>query len=289
MRDFVVDASTTGKDLVDRLSEEEVACIKAAVGDAVFTLLQSVPLLSAGTDAASAAPLFNCLTQENVVLLGAAFIDAQAGGRSPETRECIADLSLQHPEVIYLRLGLQREGEQTVPAAQTDNVILQFLNCLTDVERVEYLVRLYSALDGASLLTGTDIIALLPESEEACVREGLSADQYNTLLASTPLQAALIAAPVAACLGGESVASLLVASTAGAIGEIADESASCMREFIGERPDYVLLLAASMTDASSVSSSEFIEIGSSGLELMSCLTDEELSGVLELVSTLLGS
>ncbi|MCY4390784.1 MAG: hypothetical protein OXE43_01875 [Chloroflexi bacterium] len=59
MRDFVVDESTTGQDLLDRLSEEENDCIKAAFGEAVYEILRATPLLAAtgsGGDSSASAP-----------------------------------------------------------------------------------------------------------------------------------------------------------------------------------------------------------------------------------------
>ena len=57
MRDFAIDALTIGSDLIARLSDEETACIKSAVGDATYELLLGVPLMSAGTDTGAAQPL----------------------------------------------------------------------------------------------------------------------------------------------------------------------------------------------------------------------------------------
>ena len=61
----------------------------------------------AGTDAGgSAQPLFACLSVGNVVLLGLAFSDAQTGFRDDESRQWIQELALEHPEIIFTRLGL---------------------------------------------------------------------------------------------------------------------------------------------------------------------------------------
>ncbi len=84
MEDFVVDASTTGEDLIDRLSDEETVCIET-FGDFIFDIFQGTVLMSGGTDPTAAVPLFNCLTHDNIVLLGAALLDAQAGGRTAES------------------------------------------------------------------------------------------------------------------------------------------------------------------------------------------------------------
>ena len=166
----------------------ETDCIQTAFGEAAYALILTLPLMQAGCDAATAAPLFNCLDEANAALLGAAFIDAQAGGRSQATRSCIADLSLKHPEVIYVRLGLEWDEQQTSHASQAHEIFLDFYNCMTDVEKGDFLVRLFDSLDRASALTGGDLVALLTESEAACVRERLPAEQVTMMLGATPLQ-----------------------------------------------------------------------------------------------------
>ncbi|MCY4583757.1 MAG: hypothetical protein OXE50_13330, partial [Chloroflexi bacterium] len=123
MRDFVLDASTTGKDLFDRLSGQENGCVKGVLGDAVYEVMLGMPLLAAGGDAASAAPLFACLAPENVVLLGMAFLGA-GGGYSAESQACLTDLALQHPEIIFARLGIEYAGEASYQHTETHNVLL---------------------------------------------------------------------------------------------------------------------------------------------------------------------
>ena len=184
MRDFVVDASTTGQDLIDRLSEDEAACIKASVGDFVFEILLGTPLLMAGTDAGgSAQPLFACLAVENAVLLGLAFSDAGTGFRDEESRACIQELALDHPEIIFTRLGLEWDGPEA-PAGDVQEFIARLYDCWTDEERVAYLVDTLDLLAEENPYPGRDLIALLPESEVACVMEQLPGEQYQTFLES---------------------------------------------------------------------------------------------------------
>ena len=216
MRDLVVDESTTGRDLLDRLSEEENDCIKAAFGEAVYEILRATPLLAAtgsGGASSAAAPLFACLTEENVVLAGAAFLNAAAGGYSEESRVCITDLALNNPGIIDARLGLEWTGEQQTSPTETYTAILAFYDCLTDTEKAVWLIGTLTAIDAVSPLTGADLIALLPESQATCVRETLSAESYAAMEAAPPLVATSIGFEAAACLTIESAATFLVAST----------------------------------------------------------------------------
>ena len=48
MRGFVIDWSTAVNELVDRLSEREAACIRAAVGDSAYEAMLGFPLLVGG-------------------------------------------------------------------------------------------------------------------------------------------------------------------------------------------------------------------------------------------------
>ena len=286
MRDLVINATTTGQDLLDRLSEEENACIKAAVGDFVYDVIRGTPLLAAGSDPSAAAPLFACLAPENVVLLGAAILDAAAGGRSEESRTCVVDLVLKHPEIIYTRLGLELpEGAET-DAAGTHTVILQFYDCLSDTEKAIWLFAIFTAVDTVSPLTGADLIALLPESQATCVRDTLSGESYAAMEAATPLVAASIGFDAANCLTTDTAAVFLVASTEAVLGDLSDESVACFTAFVEERPTYVPLVARHLSDPSTLAPDQFVQTAEGGFELFECMTEDELGRINSLVEAL---
>ena len=289
MRDFVVDASTTGQDLMDRLSEEENACIKAAFGDAVYEILRGTPLLAAtgsGGDSSAAAPLFACLTQENVVLAGAAFLTAAAGGYSDESRVCITDLVLRHPDFIYSRLGFEWTGEELTTPEETPAVILGFYDCLADSEKAVWLFRIFTAVDAASPLTGADLIALLPESQAMCVRDTLSAEAYAAMEAATPLVATSLGFDAAGCLTIESAAAFLIAGTEALLGPISEESAACVGGFVTARPTYLPVVAGHLNDPSTLSPDEFVQTAEGGFELFECLNPDELIAFTSLAENL---
>ena len=97
LADLQFTQATVGKDLFDLLSQEETDCIKGAVGEQVYQVIMATPILMAAGDASGAAFLFNCLTPENVIYLGVAFLSAQAGGWSDDSRACIVQVGLEHP------------------------------------------------------------------------------------------------------------------------------------------------------------------------------------------------
>ncbi len=289
MRGFILDESTTGQDLFDRLSDQENACLKEALSEAVYEFMADMELQSAGGDAAAAAPLFACLTPENVVLLGVAFLSVTVGGHTDESLACITDLALAHPGLIYARLGLEWTGEGTYEEAETGNIIQGFYDCMTEDERAASLKNLYAAIDAASPLTGEDLVALLPESEAACVRDTLSEEEYGALLGATPLRAAGLGAGAAECLSLDSVAAFFVSASDAGLGGLSDESGACIDDFVRARPAYVPVFASYLGDDSSpFSAAEFIEVAQGGLEVFECLNEDELDRIDEFIAALFG-
>ena len=114
LRDLVINPKTVGKQLLDPLSADEVSCIKEAVGQDFYTIIQVTPIAAFGGSVSSATFLFDCLIPESIVLIGIAFLDAQAGGWTEETRQCITDVGLEHPEAVLRQdgLGMARPGRR---------------------------------------------------------------------------------------------------------------------------------------------------------------------------------
>ena len=87
---------------------------------------------------------------------------------------------------------------------------MEFYDCLTVVEKVEFLVSFQAEVDSRTS-TKRDVIDVLPESDVACIRERLSEEQYATLLETTilyPICLRLDAfAVMTASAGGASVTS----------------------------------------------------------------------------------
>jgi len=220
------------------------------------------------------------------VLAGAAFLNAAAGGYSEESRVCITDLALNHPEIIYARLGLEWTGENRTPPTETYTAILAFYDCLTDTEKAVWLIETFTAIDAVSPLTGADLIALLPESQATCVRETLSAESYAAMEAATPLVATSIGFEAAACLAIESAATFLVAATEALLGPLSDESAACVGGFVAARPTYVPFVASHLNGPSTLSPDEFVQTAEVGFELFECLNEDELAAINSLVETL---
>ena len=276
LEDFVITSATTGQDLLDRLSETETSCIRETMGEGVYQIIRATPLLLAGGDAASAAPLFNCLTVESVVILGLAFNSAQAGGWSAETRRCMIEVGLEHPEAVYVRLGLEWQGPETSNPAETLDYNVQIYDCMSDQEKMDFTLNYWRALDRHAGATGADIVALLSESEAACVGEGLSEDQFAAVLDASPLEAVAIGSAVSDCITPETNIAIFVSGIQWALGDLSDESVTCIEEFAKENPAYVALLSSGLKDVSAMTPAEFLAIADIGTESYDCMTDEEL-------------
>ena len=273
MEDFAITPSTTGKDLVDRLSEEEGACIRTTLGDLLFQVLISTPLLQAGTNTADAAPVFGCLTTDNVVHFAVAFIDAQAGGWTADTRMCVVEVGGRYPEAVLVNLGVEAALDDT--AAETQAYILELYECLADGEREDLLIRLQATLD-RSTSAERDIIAVLPEPEAACVRETLSEDRFAALLDATVHEAFAATDALSGCISDETYVQIFVAITESLAGGLGDGSRGCLEAFGRNHPDYVGLIRAGIYGTTAMTAAEFRGIVEDGLVMFECLSDGEL-------------
>ena len=271
--------ATTGADLVALLSEEEVSCISEAVGETFFRILLSTPILAAASSASSGAFFFNCLTVDSVVAFGVAFFDVQAGGWSPETRACANELAKSHPESVYIRLGLAPPEEGVTGFAETHHFNLEIYDCLTNQEKMDFTLSAWRGIDRGVQATGSDVVALLSESEVACVREGLSEEELLAIAGASPLDAVAMGSSVSDCIEHETNISIAVAGFQWGIGPVSEESASCLADFFRENTPYLELLQSGLKDVSSMSPDEFVEITDSGVDQYDCLTSEELMQV----------
>ena len=274
LRDFVVTPATTGKDLLDRLSEGEQGCIKEVFGDFIYTIMQGTPLLSAGSDPAAAAPLFGCLEIESLVRVGIAFIDASAGGWTPETRECMVQVGLEHPDAILVGLGLPADAEASQAAAGHPYVI-ELYGCLAVQERVDYLLNFQEVID-ALTTAEHDLIGAIPEADAACIRDALSDEEYTTLLAGTVHEAFDVSDAVADCMSDEAYVRSFVTITETTVGELTDDTRACIEVFARDHPHYTALINAHAYDPSTTDAEDLAEIASDGLKTWACMTEEEI-------------
>ncbi len=262
------------------LPETAVTCIEESLGSGTFQILLNLPLLTAGSDPSAAQPLFDCLTAENAVLLGIVFLDAQADGWAEDSRECITDVGLRHPDAIFIRLGLTMESEPANPL-ETMSYQVEIYECLTDEEKKAFTVALWTGLDDNAAATGADILALLSDSEAACVTENLSAEDFETMAAAQPLHAVSIGASVSHCIDPETNLKIFAKGIDWAMGGVTDETLGCLEEFGRNNPAFVALMSMGLEGIEAVPAAEFLEIIAVGNQQYACMTPDEILRVQE--------
>ena len=281
LRDLVINPKTVGKQLLDPLSADEVSCIKEAVGQDFYTIIEVTPIAAFGGSVSSATFLFDCLIPESIVLIGIAFLDAQAGGWTEETRQCITGVGLEHPEAVYVRMGFEWRDPAEGHATETFDYNVRIYECMTSAEKQGFTLALWAGLDRHSQATGSDIVALLSEAEAACVRQDLSAQQYQAILVSTPLVAITIGSTVSHCIEPETNHEILAQGIHWALGGLSDDSLACIIDFAENHPSYVALLASGLDNMAAMDPDQFVAITDAGTGQYACMTDEELARVQE--------
>ena len=258
------------------LSDEENTCVREAVGDALFGLIQSalIMMMAAG-DISQTAPLFNCLTEENVVYLVVAFLDVQAGGWSEESRDCITNVGLDHPDAVYVRLGLQLSPEPIDPSETLDHNV-KIYECLSIEEQRDFTIGLWTAFDRHTGATGADILGLLSDAEAACLQEGLTEEQLIAIAVATPLEAVTMGSVVSHCIDPETNVKILANGIQWAIGGVTDETLSCLENFARDNPEFTALFASGYDSIHNMSAEQFVELSDVGQGQYACMTEDEL-------------
>ena len=272
LEDFVLTPATTGQDLINRISQEEADCIKGAIGEAFFGLMMQAPLLQASADPAAAAPVFGCLTVDNILLFGIAMFDVQAGGWEPETRACVIEVGREHPDIVLSGLGM----EAPTTASDDHPYLVELYECMSPEERVGYLISLQGAVDTATSAE-RDLINVIPESEAACIRENTTEEEYDMVLATTVHKAFQLSDAVNNCITpDQGYVSIFIAITEATIGGLSEESRGCLAEFGMNHPHYVSLVNPAAFDPSVMTHELALEIAEDGVRMYSCLNEDEL-------------
>ena len=283
LRDLIITPKTLGSEILNPLSADEIACIIDAVGEPIYEVIKITPIAAAfaGASGSTSAFFFECLTVENVVLMSVAFLGAQAGGWSTETRDCIINYGLEHPDAILVRMGVDWGGAEGGEASETLDYNVLIYNCQSSAEKQMYTIALWAGIDRTSTATGADIVDLLSEEELACVQRDLSPDQLQAIYVSTPLVAITIGNEAGHCLQEETNHNILVQGIHWGLGGISDQSQACIVEFIEDHPPYLALIQSGLENMAAMDPDEFIAIADTGTGTYACMTDDELARVQE--------
>ena len=116
---------TTLSHVIAALSDDEVLCIRDFIGLGAFEVALNIPLGALPADIGE-LPV-KCLSEENAIGLGVAYLSRDAGGLDAETRSCVKNVVTQTPAV--LDVGGPPESPMEIVAGSFGIQL-----CLTDEE-----------------------------------------------------------------------------------------------------------------------------------------------------------
>ena len=275
-----MDASTTYQDVMDRISEDERECIKAALGELVYNIFVTRPVLSedADRDPSLVTRLFSCLTQDNVVLAMIVLRDATAGRMDEEARRCRVPLALRIPESYFQQAGLEWEGER-VPAKELAEINSLILECFSDEEIAALQFRVYQQMVEMVDIELADVIGAFTDAELDCFRERIGTDEFTAILDSPLRDAGAMSDHELheACFTRDTPGRLYAAYVGILLGEdVSEASASCMIDFASEHEHYIdYLLFTPYEDKLALDAAARAEYLQDGYRLHSCFSDDE--------------
>ena len=178
IEDLEITAATTLGSIVAALTGSEAACVRNAIGAETFDAVMNVPIASAPAGAFDLP--WGCLSREHAVGVAVAFMSAEAGGLSPQSRGCVRGVAMESPHV----LGIEEPPAE--PAAAMRDVLQGHL-CLSDVEAAVLSARRGTELPVPSAIRCMEELMGGPEAMIAV----LSADEPDEATAFSLFGAAL--------------------------------------------------------------------------------------------------
>ena len=279
---FITD-TTTGRDVMSRLSEAETDCIRSALGEEVYGAVLNIPMLRLmrETGAAGGGSFLGCLTEDNIVLMGLVLLDANRGTADPEARECTIAVARANPDIVRIRFALLRPPLDTLDAEAVFNSSKESFECMSPTDRATVLVNLTERLDQEDTFSGEDVIALLSQGEASCIREGLGEEQYAGFLDATVTEAFAPSASLLECISPESQQRLFAVFSASRVEGLRPEAVACMSGAVAGSPN-LLAIGFGTFDADQLNESELAQLGDDAAKLFECLNEEEVLQVLTL-------
>ena len=217
-----------------------------------------------------------------------AFLDFQAGGWSPESRACITEVALTHPDAVFTRLGLEL-SEGPVDPQETLLHNIGIYDCLFNEDKKEFTLGVWMALDSVSGAKGSDVFALLTEEEVTCVTDALSAEQLAALVNATPLQAVTIGSAASECISHETKVNIFVHGIQWSLGGTTDETRACLAGFAEDNPANIELFTSGLEGIFAMPPDDFVAITEVGNDQCAFMTEEEVLRVQHSVTVALAA
>ena len=116
LESLTMTANTTGKEVMDRVSEAEGGCLRTSLGAADYEAFLGAELLTAFGQVGDLDPLSACLIPDNFVVFGVAFTAARAGV-TDVSHTCLIALGREHPDAVVAFLGIETPPEAEVASS----------------------------------------------------------------------------------------------------------------------------------------------------------------------------
>ncbi|MCY4621289.1 MAG: hypothetical protein OXD34_05565 [bacterium] len=273
---FAVTSATVGGDLAGAVSGDEASCLEEGIGDSAYQSFRAAPLAESSRDTANVRALYDCLTEENFLIYGVGVTQVWAGGWSAQTQACSIALAREHPEFIYIQIGLE---EEATAVHEADVYLLDFYNCLNNDEKITFALRTFSG-PGRAPSGLAEVFAFIPESEAFCILatvgvtleeipQRMQADEGGSFL--TEIQNA-----AATCISQETSVNIFVADTADALGGLSEQSQTCLQAFGMEHYHFLEFIVGGEAAARAMSAAQAAEIADDGFRMVKCFNDDEL-------------
>ncbi|MDE2824572.1 MAG: hypothetical protein OXK79_13810 [Chloroflexota bacterium] len=283
LEDMFITDTTIGRDVMSRLSTAETDCLRAALGEEVYNAVLDLPMttLVRETGSAGAGSFLNCLTEDNVILMGLVLIDTTAGRVDPEACECRVPVARANPDIIRIRYAVLRPALDTLDAEAVLAATKEAFDCFSVADQVGVLLRLTDRLSRQDAFTGQDVISMLSEGEASCIREELGEEQFADFL-ETPLTEAFAPSPsLLACILPETQTRLFAVFSASRVEGLRPEAVTCMSDTVADSPN-ILAIGFGTLDADQMEERELAQLGDEAARLFDCLNADEVLQVLTL-------
>ena len=285
---FMVTSATLGGELADAVSGDEASCLEEEIGDSAYQSFRAAPLAESGRDTANVRAVFECLTEDNFLIYGAGVTQVWAGGWSAETQACSIALAREHPEFVYIRIGLE---EEVTTAHEADVYLPDFYDCLNDEEKIAFVLQTFSGPGSMGTSGLMEILAFIPESEASCILDtvGVTREQLPQRMqadAGGGFVSEIVSA-AATCISQDTSVNIFVADTGRALGGLSDQSQTCLRAFGMEHYHFLELVAGGEAAAQAMPAAVAAEIADDGFRMVQCFNDDELLALQRLMAWVL--
>lgn len=205
-------------------------------------------------------------------------IAANTGAASDESRDCLTALGRARPEFAYVTFGAVDHSPAAFDPEQLRPFAREFYNCFEASQRVDLTVGMMDQIAAAASVTGREFVDAMADDAINCFLEGLgmSREAFEIVVETAFAAGSRATAQGPDCLSPEDITEIFVTVVSKMLGGMTDESAACVREFAGQHPEYMELMALGDFDPESISEEEFAGIASPGLDFFDCLTVAEL-------------